>query len=131
MPAWFVSKRHIDIIVTAAQKECLEYRHGDERDDPLTVGGANRLGKALWEENARSLDARYGERPDAAGIDEYVFEKVVVDNGQVAKALNSYDYQTCEHPDWAPGNPVFDFTRELAFALLDSIQGYKEGDWAP
>lgn len=119
MSAWFVSKRHIDILVTYAQERV--------KHDPL-VETPDKLGAALWEENARSLDARYGERPD---VPEYTWEKVVASPGQVAKALSSYDYQTCEHDAWQAGTPIYDLTRAMAFGLLLDVKGADEAEWSP
>lgn len=105
MSAWFVSKAHIDALVTYALDHAIR---------PKPDGTA--LGRLLWEENAKSLRYRYSDADkawDLADAQTYVFRPAYVSSVDVFKAAQSYDYQSCEHPEW----PTSDAKR-----IVDVIQ---------
>src|SRR3989304_3286724 len=80
MSAWIVSKEHIDVMIATG----MQYgRHGwqgnlnwsvrEEGDGPtayreLTYESADEIGRMLWNENVRSIEARY---PDTAESGDY------------------------------------------------------------
>lgn len=101
MSAFMVSKQHIDHMVAAAIKQNL-----------IEPADADETGRMLWNENLKSLKARYpgdgdGERPGPVDfrdrhVTEYVFTSPGIDltPGGVAKTVGCYSYQSCEHRGW-------------------------------
>jgi hypothetical protein len=142
MSAFVVSKEHIDYLVHAAmaapRRSCngyvmtLDGLHVDTESDAV--------GRALWEENARSVAYRY-QRPydnlpgpidfDHEALARYrcpcwpemPFEPVVA-----LKALTCYEYQSCEHPEWN-ASPVKRFCDELRSWLMQALPGYDAAPW--
>jgi hypothetical protein len=101
MSAFIVSKRDIDYMVTAAvAAEIISPEYADQ------------TGRMFWRENLKSLAYRYpddrdGNRPGPIGfrdrmVETYTWtEMAVVPTGETLdEILGSYDYQTCEHPDY-------------------------------
>jgi hypothetical protein len=111
MSAWIVSKGHIDYIVGAM--EFYQYgqftvyhdgkRHDLSRDE---------WGKSLWAENMRSVAYRYpNDAPDELPgpisfegeptVEAYRFtRRRDITRIGACKAIDSYSYQSCEHPEW-------------------------------
>lgn len=101
MSAWIVSRKHIDLL-TAALIE-----HGIAPNFPDLVG------QMLWQENLRSVAYRYpndrdGERPGPVGFRDSMVESYtyrgpqdVSDSALVLKQAHCFDYQSCEHPEYA------------------------------
>lgn len=125
MSAWIVSKAHIDVLV-----------HEMGRRELLDCS-PNEAGRILWEENHKSVNYRYDETEQTPA---YTFTRPPVEwqPAAVAKIAHCYDYQTCEHPEWAEGNRSYDWIRTLLTALqeqtgLDSkaIQHHPDYDTAP
>ena len=105
MSAWIVSDRHIDVIVRGLCRR--------ELVDGLSP---NDIGRQLWRENLKSIHHRYPDTAEtddnypgtypgwrAAEVDHYVYQ-VPADTTQelplLLNSLDSYDYQTCEHPGY-------------------------------
>ena len=88
MSAWWTSKKHIDLIVTAA----IALKVIQPQD-------ATETGQMLRRGNARSLENRYGDDMGQyrAEIEGYVFCPAPDENlPGVNIALRSYNYQSCE-----------------------------------
>lgn len=88
MSAWIVSKAHIDVLVTGLVRSEVVASEGLTPDQ---------LGQALWEENHRSVNYRYGEDTPTP---EYRHEAHDVSPVVLLKQIGCYDYQSCEHPGW-------------------------------
>lgn len=101
MSAWIVSKAHIDALVQEMiAREMIE------------PNAARVVGYELWEENRRSVAARYpgdgdGEWPGPIGlkiadIAGYQFEGIEapLHPDAMVHAVHCYNYQSCEHPGW-------------------------------
>lgn len=89
MSAWIVSKGHIDAIVQLAIVE-----------QQIGPSEANAVGAMLWAENHASVNYRYNEDTP---VPDYAFRGVEapLDDWIMLKQLECYDYQSCEHPQWA------------------------------
>jgi hypothetical protein len=109
MSAFTVGTAHIDTLVNAARAF-----GGAEFVDQRA---ADLLGAMLWDENYRSVNHRYSESEPTP---DYRAQLVDADLSPVAvlKAIDCYEYQSCESPDW-------DQTRAHAFitALRNIILG--------
>lgn len=156
MSAFIVGKAHIDAMVQAGLSYGEPHRHNGtlcwhikeeadgedyERGEPwgpmavansqrrrreLTRDTANRVGAMLWNENKRSVDHRYNEANDR---EVYRFASSRVTNPvAILKAINCYEYQSCEHPEWETSEAQA-FCAALTGAMVRSLPGYDEAEW--
>lgn len=93
MSAFVVSNAHIDVLVNAIAQYGVA-----GKDVGRTV--YRDLGQVLWDENVRSVDYRYQE---CNTHDRYTLHTTEGDLDPLAvlKAIDCYEYQSCEHPEWA------------------------------
>ena len=118
MSAFIVTKKHIDVLVCALDKyevNCHSVQHT-----------ASAIGQALWRENYKSVNYRYGsseECPTYRYKKTKAIEAIGNDTWAVYSLLRSYDYQTCEHPTWL-SSPVrqwvYDLKGKVAADLLET-----------
>ena len=130
MSAWIVSKAHIDVLIGAALDEGYGGRFhwytADGKAHELSRENANEVGAMLWAENHRSVNARYNE---STPVPEYTFERRgTVSPGGVAKAVNCYEYQSCEHDGWR-GSAAFEFCAALTGEMARKLPGYEDAPW--
>lgn len=152
MSAFVVSKAHIDTLVHAGLRSGHPARGGYTLrwfvDKPEWTGGdtyesymvavqgatreltrqtANRVGAMLWNENHRSVDHRYNEASDR---EVYRFKESPITSNLVAvlKAIDCYEYQTCEHDEWEQSE-AFAFCQALRKAVIHMLPGYEEAPW--
>lgn len=133
MSAWLVSKRHIDCLTTAAI--ALGVTTKDE---------ATEFGDMLWQENCRSLMARYGEKHIADGGDlpdprSYNFEPYYTEDLYfVAMQIDCYDYQACEHVEYGESSArqsidamrgEIEKTLRLAMETIRLSESYDQAPW--
>jgi len=141
MSAWVMDKRDIDVLVSALIEFKVwmsingkDYRYGGDFD-PVD------LGKLLWLENVRSVTKRYNldtsparNRQDehAEYVDAilaYRFKPYTgLKPGPVAKLAACYDYQSCEHAEWAT-SIAKDIIARLNDKLVTFLPGYEDGPW--
>lgn len=120
MSAWIVSKAHIDVLVTGLVRSEVVASEGLTPDQ---------LGQALWEENHRSVNYRYGEHTPTP---EYRHEAHDVPPVVLAKQVTCYQYQSCEHDGWmeSPAKRWTDKLTLLLWARVDqSSPEYDEAPW--
>jgi hypothetical protein len=91
MSAFTVNAAHIDAIVNAAR----QFGSPDEIDQRT----ANLLGGMLWDENYRSVNYRYQESEPTPDYTATLIEDELSPVA-VLKAMDCYEYQACESPDW-------------------------------
>lgn len=149
MSAFLVSHEHIDVLVQA----CLE---GPSEPNPQGLdwdamdcmlsrlqerrgGLPNRLGRMLWTENLRSVQARYPdtdlrefcslEDPERE-IRRYTYFRPGPHRPavEILKAIDSYEYQSCEHAGWKESatRSLCDWLRR---SLISYLPGYHEAPW--
>jgi len=149
--AFVVDASHIDLLVSAGlvfpERHCQnsKLRWQVPNTNPverveLTYENADAIGVMLWAENYRSVDHRYpDDEEDLPGPDgfsgattlTYVFDSIggMLDPVVVLKALQCYEYQSCEHPEWktSSARQFCEALRKVAIALLP---GYSEAPWS-
>lgn len=109
MSAWIVDDGHIDVLIAAAREYLGEAK---------LPGAARALGQALWRENHRSVNYRYGERTRTPRYTPHLSdERGPLHPVAVLKAIGCYEYQTCEHPEWE-ASAARRFTQRLEAAIL-------------
>lgn len=137
MSAFVVDTTHIHALLTAGlemgriQSSPLRWWH--PRPDPragladpheLTYETAGRVGAMLLAENMRSVNFRYREDE----IEEpYQFVKLHGTPNPliVLKALDCYEYQACEHDDWADSE-AHAFCEALRHRAIQCLPGYSD-----
>lgn len=137
MSAWVVSKKHIDYLVSAA---VLYGRQGSvywgiQRADH---SNADTIGRDLTRENIASVAYRYSEPEDSANLpgpvplpiwDEYTHRMTVnIEPVVLLKAIDCYEYQSCEHPDWGE-SAAKKFCGSLRGAAIAHLPGYDAAPW--
>jgi hypothetical protein len=137
MSAFVVSDTHIDALVSAGlvfarpSKPMTWYHAGPdglERAYQLRPDNPTEVGAVLLAANQTSVNLLYGER--AATESPYSFRRLagVPDAVVVLKALACFDYQSCEHPDWATSQ-AHRFCQELRDGCIDRLPGYEQAPW--
>jgi hypothetical protein len=129
MSAFVVSKRHIDAMVTAA----LDGRHGmnltwfgaDGTRHEVTLATATETGAMLWATNVESVNYRYN---DNEPLLDYSFESHDVPPVWVLKAIDCYEYQSCEHDGWK-GSDASLFAEALRRHVVGMLPGYENAPW--
>ena len=116
MSAFIVSKKHIDIMVDALSEDHTPELH------------KNTTGQMFWEENYKSVNARYNEQDKCP---EYVFEKPEKEYTpvEVAKLVHCYMYQSCEHDEW-DGSDAQSISVGLLNDLWRRMPGYDSAEWS-
>lgn len=136
MSAWIVSAHHIDALAGAATRPNafghLRYRyngHARECRDPDAIG------RILLAECVKSVQHRYPddsdvELPGSAARPDTYWYRTPDSHAPVVllKAIDCYEYQSCEHPDWekSEAHAICDALRDR---LIGQLPGYDEAPW--
>lgn len=160
MSAYMVDREHIRYLIEAASsvaegilrgQAVVFYDHDGNRHEYQSVGNAceserdySDLGQMLWDENRRSIEARYpdtrenfasapGKCDEAEAGCQYgehnyspmwdAFPAV-----QVLKAVQCFEYQSCEHAGWK-ASPAKGFCDFLRSAQTKRMPGYESAAW--
>jgi hypothetical protein len=151
--AFEVDNTHIDALISAAVRRdtygTLNWHHGDlpgtmpgealpdvtedYRDTlkrtrrEVTPENAGTWGATLLAENRRSVNHRYAEDEIEA---PYIFTEIRGDLDPVAilKAIDCYEYQSCEHPGWEASESRA-FCDALRRRMIRKLPGYSEAPW--
>lgn len=134
MSAFIVSKRHIDLLLTAGlaygKQYALRWRVDGMRDcRELTPETASAVGVMLWAENYKSVNHRYDEKDIESELYEFKPYRAKVEPVAVLKAVRCFEYQSCEHPEWEESE-AFSFCEALKAAAVAVLPGYEEAAWA-
>jgi hypothetical protein len=149
MSAWIVSREHVRFLVEAAFEvpRMGSMRHGS----PLTWYHNGRrcelgfererhaeVGQMLWTENVKSVAFRYpddrfkGCLPGPIGED-YLYQEhktihAALSLVAVLKAIDCYEYQSCEHDGWKVSE-AHAFCTALRHAVCAALPGYDDAPW--
>jgi len=104
--AWIVERGHIDVLVAAA----LQYR-------VIEAKLAGPTGADLWRENHASVNYRYDEATVTPSYRRAVRAVEPLHPVAVLKAIDCYDYQSCEHQGWGASRAA-QFCTLLRLAVL-------------
>lgn len=103
---------------------------------------ASEVGMMLWAENLASIDYRYPDCVETGGypgpndftrdsVLGYVFSgSPMLRRSPVAilKAIDCYDYQSCEHPGWVTSE-ARNFCQALRAKMIGQLPGYRDAQW--
>ncbi len=154
MSAYLVDVVHIDLLVEVVTRGPKGWPVGPSRpwDVPLYLDDdlrfpANELttdaiGRELWRENLKSINARYPDTiddPDAipgpagvgpAQIEAYRFTRInpQLTAGEAAKAIHCLRYQSCEHPGWEKSRAA-EILLAVEARLVTLLPGYDTSPW--
>lgn len=92
MSAFVVSENHIRYLVATAIDQNLY--PWDELRDPT------KLGQWHWDANVKSVDYRYDSRHHEDVVYHHGLPSDFLDPYQSLKAIDCFDYQSCEPPDY-------------------------------
>ena len=138
MSAFQVSNAHISVLVFARE-------FVDSRLTPFYRDSETDLGRALVRENVLSCEHRYPSNaqrdhvlttgavePSAADFaaEAYFYKRPAKtpDVVTMLKAIDCYEYQSCEHPGWKTSH-ARDYCAEVRRNLIPMLPGYSDAPW--
>lgn len=136
MSAFVLSNAHINLLVNSGLDR-VHFDHNGTRTLP-TTDNANSLGQMLIDTNIQSVAHRYPDTniTDLPGENnanylipfaftaDYELPSVV----QRLKAIDCYEYQSCEHPDWH-NSPAERYCHMLRKYLIHKLRDYDDAEW--
>ena len=136
MSAFQVSDKHIRALVTGAQDIGIFMRTDDgwDRIAPLGRIDPDDVAEMLTAENAASVGFRYSHDKEMVGFSAEAirtrpaFARVQVSLVQLLKAIDCYEYQSCEHEGWGE-SPAREFCDSLRKAAIGKLPGYRDAEW--
>ncbi len=142
MSAFLCSDEHIRVLVLAglqsAQHRTDGYfgwysvEDGEPVAERLDFDSIDETAQMLRRENLRSLNSRYGDPvPEATETlvnTGHVIRAGRLDPVSVLKAIDCYEYQSCESSDW-PDTRAAAYCRTLAGAMIRQLPGYVDAPW--
>lgn len=149
MSAFVVNPAHIDVILsTGINGPSDPVSRGDwqspwaaeltGREDKLNRKNASRVGAALLRECIESVRYRYPDcglsdlpgpipTPDPDQYEWTDFGRALTII-EALKAIDCYEYQSCEHPGWS-GSAAESFCNRLRSHLIGVLPGYEAAPW--
>jgi len=152
MSAFIVDPAHVDVVLSTAINGPSDARlssglswHAPYVDELLEGSASGRLtaedadpaGRALLAECVASVSYRYDEplgnlpgplpNPDPEQYEWTDFGRILTAI-ECCKALNCYEYQSCEHPSWE-GSGARTFCERLRSLLIGCMEGYEAAAW--
>ena len=130
MSAFMVPVEHIRAMVNAgleAPLGALSWSGGEgHRRRQLTLATAEEVGQMLLAENRRSVNYRYDQRKKSGKYTHASSSRR--STVEILKAIASYEYQSCETPDWFESE-AYRFCQALHYAMVRHIPGWDEAAW--
>lgn len=129
MSAFILDNKHINVMMSRA----VPLYPGDSfsyywNGQPYYFRGQTQeVGQKLVDENFRSVNYRYDEAEEPYTFLNVVLRRVYA-SVEVIKACNSYNYQTCETPDWKE-TEARAIVKALRKRAIKQLEGYAEAAW--
>lgn len=150
MSAYVVDPAHIDVMLSVAingPKESLRARwtapyvyellEGDQHTGPVARDTAALAGRALLAECIASVSYLYPDDPPGGlpgpipnpVVDQYEWTDFgrLLTPVETLKTIGSYEYQSCEHPDWWCSGSHH-FCQRFRSALIECLPGFEEAE---
>jgi len=102
----------------------------NERDFSPRFGTCTQAAQLLAQQNAASVGTRYNECTQALVIPERLivrFRAYPLPRADFFKALDSYEYQSCEAPDWRMSTAK-DLCQSLRAKAIRQLPGYEQSN---
>lgn len=126
MSAFVLSQKHINVLTSAWSIYNLKYAYNPQtrKSEDLTP---TQVGKILLKQNVCSVNYRYNEKEPVPPFryDPFGPPYSLV---QILKALDCYDYQACETPDYQ-GTLAASIVNTIRSRIIKMLPGYEEADW--
>lgn len=142
MSAFQLSDKHISYLVNALhQLNASDYVQIPDPDPTSLEGHMIRasnvtdtdLGQYLVNVNSDSLNYLYAHHSDNHTPHTFRYDSRYrtqpLDNVQVIKAAQCYEYQSCEHPGWKD-SPASQLIECLISAAIHKLPGYSAAAWS-
>ena len=126
MSAFLVSEKHIATMVANIRNHIGEDHFLRVARYRLKLSGTGdemlvHVANALWKENMRSVNYRYGERSRAPKIKAFPWGEVeIVDMATLNELIRCWDYQSCEPKNWL-NTKAFHFISEVRELMLNEM----------
>jgi len=130
MSAFIVSDKHIAAMVNSM----VPHYPGDGKsyywdgETRYFGGNSQEIGQKLWDQNYRSVNARYNEKTETP-----VYRGASIGRSlspiEIVKACHCYNYQSCEATDWEH-TEAYAISEAIEASAVRRISGYEEADWA-
>jgi hypothetical protein len=132
MSAYIVSDTHISALVTWAASLQVSFYFANQRTN-ITWQNAEEIGRALLDENVRSVGHRYegridSEEKNAAASYKFVRFDTPLEIAEVIKACHCLDYQSCETDDWKDSK-AYAILQAIEDKAITRIPGYERAPW--
>lgn len=149
MSAWIVTKNHIDALITAGLDYQMPLEWDGNSGTPysqtscrLDARSADKVGRMLWQENLNSIHYRYPDTVEGGNhpgpmdfspteVEAYTYSHFGARRWSpvaVLKAIDCYEYQSCEHPEWETSEAKR-FCDALRLHLIHRLPGYEDAPW--
>jgi hypothetical protein len=132
MSAYIVSNTHINALVTFAIDARVSFYFANERTE-ITARNAAEIGRALMDENVRSVATRYRSgitREEQTAGNDYLFKRfnTPLTPVEAIKACHNLSYQSCETDDWeaTKAHRILDAIQDKA---VTQLPGYEKAPW--
>lgn len=126
MSAFVVSKAHIDALVSTAQawRTPMPESHSSRMHSYVT---GTELGQLLWDQNYASVNYRYSDESPAE-LYTPTAKRRILTPVQALKAIQCYNYQSCETPDYEKSE-AYRFVEAFKSEAISRLPGYSDADW--
>lgn len=135
MSAYVVSHRHINAILTFANRANARLCAGVMRYDASNVEDLQRMAEILYAENVRSVNYRYRQPASLPGIvDEterdivFNFVRDAFSPVDILRLCECYDYQACETPDYE-ASAAARIVNAIRHEAIRALPGYSNAKW--
>jgi hypothetical protein len=141
MSAFVVNKEHIDYLVHAAKRAEMRTAPMPDGTERFVDTEGDDIGRMLWQENVTSVYYRYepggeaGEYFRSCGFEDDIanyscpaFPQKRFDPVVALKAIECYEYQSCEHNGWKT-SAAKQFCDDLRNALIWELPGIEQAPW--
>jgi len=121
MSAWLCSDKHIFELAKYYVEQCQSYTASHNK---LSFKAAAQM---LYDENCESLAARYGDDYTPINIPEN-YVPTIRNIFALAKAVDCYSYQSCEHDGWE-ASKAHKICKSILSHLLTNHIDYEKAPW--
>lgn len=153
MSAFVIDPTHIDVLLSVAingprgsrgsripwRPPYIDGLLAGDRTGPLDRDRADRAGAALLAECIASVGHRYPDADPFHGLPgpiptpdperyEWTDFGAVLGAIEACKAIDCYEYQSCEHPGWRDSGSKA-FCERFRSALIGAMHGYEQAEW--
>ena len=133
MSAFIVPTEHLHVLIWAGLTRPPGgfgwYYGNPTRIGSLSRDTADEVGQMLYDANAASVAHRYNEPGRSSTYRYRTPRHTAWSSAELLKALDCYEYQACEVPDW-PASQAYAFCRGLHDNLIQRLPGYFDGPWS-